>query len=39
VNTLEVKSGWHMSRRGALGITVPKGTELEITKLRIKLLR
>jgi hypothetical protein len=36
---MDIPSKWHMNRKGAFGITVPKGTALEVSKLRIKLLR
>ena len=37
--TFETKSEYRDSRRGAFSMSIPKGAELEISKLRIKVLR
>ncbi len=38
-NQQPIMSPYTHSRRGAIGITIPKGAALEFSKLRIKVLR
>jgi uncharacterized membrane-anchored protein YhcB (DUF1043 family) len=37
--TIDSKVGWTNRRKGAIGITIPKGAEVRFTKMRIKALR
>lgn len=39
VGSYEIESSWSRSRKGAFGITVPEGSTIKITKLRIRELR
>ncbi|MFN0242209.1 MAG: hypothetical protein ACKVWV_04890 [Planctomycetota bacterium] len=39
INPYEIESSWSRSRKGAFGITVPEGSTIKITKLKIRELR
>jgi hypothetical protein len=39
LNYEEPEMRWTMRRKGAIGISVPPGSEIRITRMRIKILR
>jgi len=39
IPTFTKQSAYYRSRRGAFGVTLPKGSEIEISKARVRLLR